>query len=162
MKRTYFPNEYDMEAWVLMSVLDVILSMIWRLESSWVYLTLFIKDSCTCCCYRLSIVVDLWYDVIYTIFYFELADDIYSVLMFVLTPTCMFLSLLFVEYSKRFVVFNSTATLATLQYTGFQGELMLLAWTGSSSSCLDALNFRHGLDFTYFSFLDTLRFSNLR
>ena len=42
------------------------MSMIWRLESSWVYLTLFIKDSCTCCCYRLSIVVDLWYDLIYT------------------------------------------------------------------------------------------------
>ena len=55
------------------------MSMIWRLESSWVYLTLFIKDSCTCCVYRLSIVVDLWYDLMYTIFYFELADDTYSV-----------------------------------------------------------------------------------
>ena len=92
------------------------------------------------------------YDMIwlYTIFYFELADDIYSVLVFVLTPTCMFLSLLFVEYSKHTVVFNSTAALASLHYTGFQGELTLLAWTGSSSSCLDALKFRHGLAFYLF------------
>ena len=70
--------------------------------------------------------------------------------------------LLFVECSKRTVVFNSTATLASLHYSGFQGELKLLAWTGSSSSCLDALKFRHRLAFIYFSFLDTLRFSNLR
>ena len=34
------------------------MSMVWRLESSWVYLALFIKDPCTCCCYLLSIVVD--------------------------------------------------------------------------------------------------------
>ena len=80
---------------------------------------------------------------------------------FVLTPTCMFLSLLFMEYSERTVVLNSTATLASIHYTGFQGELTLLAWTGSSSSCLDALKFRHGLPLNLF-FLDTLRISNLR
>ena len=62
------------------------MSMIWRLESSWVYLTLFIKDSCTWCCYRLSIVVDLWYYLIYTVFYFELADEIYSVPVFCTDP----------------------------------------------------------------------------
>ena len=78
-------------------------------------------------------------------------------LCFILTPTCMFLSLLFVECSKRTVVFNSTATLASLHYSGFHGEQMLLAWTGPSSSFLDALKFRHGLAFTYFSFFDTLR-----
>ena len=50
---------------------------------------------------------------------------------FVLTPTFMFSSCLFVECSKRAMV--------------IQGELMLLAWTGSFSSSLDALNFRHGL-----------------
>ena len=83
-------------------------------------------------------------------------------LCFVLTPTCMFLSLLFVEYRKCTVVFNSTATLASLHYTGFEGELTLLAWTGSSSSRLDALKFWHGLAVSYSSFLDTLRFSNLR
>ena len=69
---------------------------------------------------------------------------------FVLTPAFMFSSCLFVECSKRAVVFNSTATLASVHYTGFQGELMLLAWTGSSSSSLDALNFRHGLAFYVF------------
>ena len=62
------------------------MSMIWRLESSWMYLTLFIKDSCTWCCYKLSIVVDLWYYLIYTIFYFELANDIYSVPVFCTDP----------------------------------------------------------------------------
>ena len=116
--------------------------------------------NCKCC--KLRILVDFMIYLIYTVFYFELADDTYSVVVFVLTSTCMFLSLLCVECSKRAVVFNSIATLASLHYTGFQGELMLVAWTGSSSSCLDALNFRHGLAFTYFSFLDTLRFSNLR
>ena len=71
-------------------------------------------------------------------------------LCFVLTPTCMFLPLLFVEYNKRTIVFNSIATLASLHYTGFQDELTLLGWTGSSSSFLDALKFRHGLAFYLF------------
>ena len=75
-------------------------------------------------------------------------------------PTFMFSSLLFVECSKHAIVFNSTATLASLHYSGYQGELMLLAWTGSSSSCLDALKFRHGIALCIFSFLETLRFSN--
>ena len=64
---------------------------------------------------------------------------------FILTPTFMFSSCLFVECRKRAVIFDSTVTLANLHYSGYQGELMLLAWTGSSSSSLDALNFRHGL-----------------
>ena len=72
---------------------------------------------------------------------------------FVLTPTFMFSSCLFVESSKRAVIFDSTVTLASLHYSGYQGELMLLAWTGSSSSSLDALNFRHGLaSFVFLSF----------
>ena len=64
---------------------------------------------------------------------------------FVLTPTFMFSSSLFVESSKRAVVFNSTVIQASLTTSEIQGELMLLAWTGSSSLSLDALNFRHGL-----------------
>ena len=88
---------------------------------------------------------------VYIDFYFELADDIYSVPVFCTDPYFYVSSLLFVECSKRAVVFNSTATLASLHYTGFQGELILLAWTESSSSYLDALKFRHGLAFTYFS-----------
>ena len=82
-------------------------------------------------------------------FYFELDDDIYSVPVFCTDPYLYVFLLLFVECSKRAVDFNSTATLASLHYFGFQGELMLLAWTGYSSSCLDALNFRHGLAFIY-------------
>ena len=64
---------------------------------------------------------------------------------FVLTPTFMFSSCLFVECSKRVVAFDSTVIQASLTTPEIQGELMLLAWTGSSSSSLDALNFRHGL-----------------
>ena len=123
------------------------MSMMRRRESSLMCLVLWPRVMLNCKCCMLRILVDFMMYLIYTVFYFELADDIYSVLVFVLTPTCMFLSLLLVDYSKRTVVFNSTATLVTLHYTGFQGELMLLAWTGSSSSCLDALNFRHRLDF---------------
>ena len=70
---------------------------------------------------------------------------------FVLTPTFTFSSCLFVECSKRAVVFNSTVNQASLTISEIQGELMLLAWTGSSSSSLDALNFRHGL--AYYVFL---------
>ena len=103
-----------------------------------------------CKCRMLSIVVDFMILSDIYFFYFELADDIYSVLVLVLTPTCMFLSLLFVECSKRTVIFNSTATLASLRHTRFQSELKLLAWTGSSSSCLDALKFRYGLAFYLF------------
>ena len=48
-----------------------------------------INDSCTCCCYLLSIVVDFMIlsDIyIYIAFYFELADDIYSVFVFCTDP----------------------------------------------------------------------------
>ena len=51
--------------------------MVLRLESSCVNLAVLGNDYSTCCCYMLSIVVDLWYYLIYIIFYFELADDTY-------------------------------------------------------------------------------------
>ena len=122
------------------------MSMVWRLESSWVYLALFINVSCTCYCYLLSIVVDFMIlSDIYIAFYFELANDIYSVLVFSTDPYLYVFSLLIVECIKRTVVFNSTATLASLHHTRIQGELLFLAWTGSSSSRLDALKFWHGL-----------------
>ena len=58
------------------------MSMVWRLESSWVYLALFINDSCTCCGHLLSVMVDfILLSDIYIAFYFELADDIYLVLV---------------------------------------------------------------------------------
>ena len=128
------------------------MSMIWRLESSWMYLTLFIKDSCTWCCYRLSMVVGLWYYLIYTVFYFELADDIYSVPVLCTDPYFYVFFFLFVECSKRAVIFDSTVTQDSLTTSEIQGELMLLVWTGSSSSSLDALRFRHGLAFTCLAF----------
>ena len=84
-------------------------------------------------------------------------------LCFVLTPTCMFFSLLFVECSKRTVVFISTATLAILHHVRFHGELLFLARTGFSLiHVVLSLKFGHDLSLVFvFSFLDILRFSNL-
>ena len=81
----------------------------------------------------------------HTVFYFELADDIYSVPVYCTDPYFYVFFLSFVECSKCAVVFNSTAILANFVTSDLQGELTLLAWTGSSPSCLDALNFRHGI-----------------
>ena len=116
-EKNLFLKWYDMEAWVLMSVLDVI-------YQRFLYMLLLQIEYCS------------WFMIrsdVYIVFYFELADDIYSVLVFVLTPTCVFLSLLFVEYNKRTAVFNSTATLVSLHYTGFSG------WANASS--LDSIFF---------------------
>ena len=138
---------YGREAWVLMGVLGVIYQ--WFL-----YLLMLPVKYCS-----------WFYDIIWYILLSILSWPMISTqyLCLVLTPTCICFSLLIVEWSKRTIVFKSTATLASLHHTRFQGELLLLAWTGSSSSCLDALKFRHGLAFfVYFSFLDTLRISNLR
>ena len=98
----------------------------------------------TCCCHLLSVWLLLCYYLIYIAFYFELADDIYSVLVLVLTPTCMFLSLLFVECSKRAIVFNSSSVLANLYRARFQGELLFLARTRFFPLRLDVLKFGHG------------------
>ena len=64
---------------------------------------------------------------------------------FVLTPTFIVFFLFIVGRSKRAVVFDSRVIQASLTTPEIQGELMLLAWAGSSFSSLDALNFRHGL-----------------
>ena len=129
------------------------MSMVLRLESSCVNLTVIVNDI-------VLVVATCWVSWLILWYYWYILISILSWLMistqypcFVLTPTFMFSSCLFVECSKRTVVFNSTATLATLHYSGYQGELMLLAWTGSSSSCLDALKFWHGLAFMYFLLL---------
>ena len=79
-------------------------------------------------------------------------------LCLVLTPTCMFLSLLFVECSKRANNFDSSATLASLQYIRIQGELLFLAQTGLFPSRLDVLKFGHGPSLLLILvFLNTLR-----
>ena len=111
-----------------------------------------INDPCTCCCYLLSIVVDcMILSDIYITFYFELVDDIYSVLVFCTDPYLYLFFLLIVECSKRSVVFNSTATLASLHRVRFQGELLFLARIGFSLiHILMTLKFRQG-PFVYLS-----------
>ncbi|WP_353802565.1 hypothetical protein [Acinetobacter baumannii] len=85
---------------------------------------------------------------IYTVFYFELADDTYSVLVVVLTPYfyVFFFVICVMQQTFRQLQLNSRSSQSSL-HRKIQGELMRLAWTGSSSSSLDALNFRHGLAF---------------
>ena len=81
---------------------------------------------------------------------------------FVLTPTFMFFFLIFVECSKRAVVLNSTVILVSLRHTGSSG------WANASSLdwifffmswCLEVPAWSSFL--CIFSFLETLRFSNL-
>ena len=84
-------------------------------------------------------------------------------LCLVLTLFCMFFSLLFVECSKRVIDFDSTATLARLQHNQISGWAIVPSsgWILSFTSwCLEVRTWT--ISFTYFSFLDTLRFSNLR
>ena len=144
-KNLFFPNEYGVEAWVLIGVLGVVAN-----------------GSCSCCCHLLSIVVD-----------FMLLFSIYCFLFWVcrwyLLSTCslywpllVFFSLSFVECNNRTINFNSSATLASLQYIRFQGELLFLARTGFSPTRIDVLKLGHGPSLLLFSFLNILRFSTLR
>ena len=105
----------------------------------------------TFCCYLLSMVVDfMLLSDIYIAFYFDLAYDIYSVLVFCTDPYLYVFSLLFVECSKRTLIFNSTATLASLHHIRFQGELLFLARTGFSLiHVLMSLKFGHGLSLVF-------------
>ena len=74
-------------------------------------------------------VLELIYDMIWYILFSILSWPMISTQYpcFVLTLTCMFLSLLFVECSKRAVVFNSIVILASLRHTGSSG------WANASS-----------------------------
>ena len=98
----------------------------------------------------------------YIAFYFELADDTYSVRVPCTDPYLYFLPCYFVECSKRAIDFDSSATLASLQHIRLQGELLFLGRAGFSSSRLDVLKFEHGPSFYLFYLLNTLRFRNLR
>ena len=127
---------------------------------TWRYLSMILAH---CCCYLLSIVVD-----------FMILSDIYCFLFWVdrwyLLSTCVctypylyVFFLLIVECSKLTVVFNSTATLARLQHNQISGWAIVPSsdWILSFASwCLEVRTWT--ISFTYFSFLDTLRFSNLR
>ena len=99
----------------------------------------------TCCCYLLSMVVD-----------FMLLSDIYCFLFWVgrwyLLTTCalywpLLVCFLFVicGVQQTYHRLQLNSTLASLHHVRFQGELLFLGWTGSSSSRLDALKFWHGL-----------------
>ena len=139
------------------------MSMIWRLESSWVYLTLFIKDSCTCCCYRLSIVVDLWYYLMHIIFYFELADDIYSVPVFCTNPYLYvsFLVIYGVQQTCRRLQLNRNSSQSSLHRISGWANASILDWIFFfMSRCLEVPAWTS--IFVYSSFLDTLSFSKLR
>ena len=116
-----------------------------------------------CKCRMLSIVVD-----------FMILSDIYCFLFWVgrwyllstyvcTDPYLYVFPLLFVECSKRAIDFNSTATLARLQHNQISGWATVPSsdWILSFTSwCLEVRT--RTISFTYFSFLDTLRFSNLR
>ena len=139
------------------------MSMVWRLESSWIclgcgqwlwYLLLLSVE------YGSRFYVIIWY-ILLSILSWPIIPTQY--LCLVLTPNCMFLSLLFVECSKRANNFDSSATLARLQHNQISGWAIIPSsdWILSFTSwCLEVRTWT--ISFTYFSFLDTLRFRNLR
>ena len=66
--------------------------------------------------------------------------------LFVLTPYfyVFFFVICGVQQTCRRLQLNRNSSQSSIT-PDLQGELTLLAWTGSSLSCLDALNFQHGL-----------------
>ena len=121
------------------------MSMVSRLESSCVNLTVTVNDIVlvVAACWVSWLILWYYWYILISILSWPMISTQYP--CFVLTPTFIFFFLLFVECSKCTVIFDSTVTQASLTTSEIQGELMLLAWTGSSSSRLDALKFRHGL-----------------
>ena len=80
--------------------------MVSRLEPSWMRLLLLLMILILVDCQVLSILLVLCYYLIYIAFYFELADDTYSVLVFCTDPYLYVFLLFIVECNKRTVVFN--------------------------------------------------------
>ena len=104
-------------------------------------------------CQLLSIVVDfILLFSIYIVFYFELADDTYSVRVPCTDPFLYFLPCHFVECSKRAIDFDSPSALASLQHIRVRGELLFLARAGFSPSRLDVFEFRTWTIFLLVSF----------
>ena len=83
----------------------------------------------------------LYYYSVYIIFYFELADDTYSVRVPCTDPYLYFLLCSFVECSKCTIDFDSPSALASLQHIRVQGEVLILARAGFSHSRLDVFEF---------------------
>ena len=88
----------------------------------------------------------------YIDFYFELADDTYSVRVPCTDPYMYFLPCPFVEYSKRAIDLDSPSGLASIQHIRVRGELLFLARVGFSPSCLDVFESRTWTIFLLVSF----------
>ena len=135
-----------MEAWVLMGVLGVI-----------------INDSCTCCCYLLSIVVD-----------FMILFDVYCFLFWVgrwylLSTRALFWPLLVcflfvicgVQQTYRRLQLNRNSSQSSSRQISGWAIVPSSDWILSFTSwCLEVRTWT--ISFTYFSFLNTLRLRNLR
>ena len=131
----------------ILNLINLIPKWVWHWGLSphgwtWWYLLMIIVLVVATCWVLYLIYDNIWY-ILFPILSWPMISTQYP--CFVLTPTFMFSSCLFVECSKRAFILDSTVIQASLTTSEIQGELMLLAWTGSSSSSLDALNFRHGL-----------------
>ena len=104
-------------------------------------------------CHLLSIVVDfILLFSIYIVFYFDLADDTYSVRVPCTDSYLYFLPCHFVECSKRAIDFDSPSALASLQHLRVRGELLFLARAGFSPSRLDVFEFQTWTIFLLVSF----------
>ena len=104
----------------------------------------------------------LWYCLIYTVFYFELADDIYSVPVFC-TESYFYVLFLFicgVQQTCRHLRLNSNSSQSSLLRISGWANASSLDWIFFFKSwCLELPAWTSFL--CIFSFLETLRFSNL-
>ena len=139
------------------------MSMVWRLESSqlclgcgqWLWYLLLLSVE-----YGSRFYVIIWY-ILLSILSWPMIPTQY--LCLVLTPTCMFLSLLFVECRKRAIDFDSTATLARHQHNQISGWAIIPSSDWILSFRLDVLEVRTWtICLLILVFLNTLRFRNLR
>ena len=141
----YFPNECGVEAWVLIDVLGVVAN-----------------GYGTCCCHLLTIWLVLCYYSIYIAFYFELADDTYSVRVPCTDPYLYFsLCICGVQQTcYRLRLVRNSSQSSVYQNSGW-ATVSSSDWTLSFTSwCLEVRTWT--ISFTYFSFIDTLRFRKLR
>ena len=146
MKRTYFPNEYDMEAWVLMSVLDVI-------YQRFLYMLLLQIEYCSW--------FMIWSDIYYFLFW---VGRWYLLSTCVCTDPYLYVSFFVicgVKQTCRRLQLNRNSSQPSLHRISGWANASSLDWIFFfMSRCLEVPAWTS--IFVYSSFPDTLSFSNLK
>ena len=140
------------------------MSMVLRLESSCVNLAVLINDQSNCCCYMLSNVVDfiLLLDIYYFLFWVGRWYLLSTRVLYWPLLVCFFLLNCGVQQTCRRLQLNRNSSQSSLHRISGWANASSLDWVFFFVSwCLEVPAWT-SFFFIYFSFLDTLRFSNLR